>query len=426
MEKIDMFSNENIECLLDNIKLSEIGIDRKKIKSELLNPQVQNKILKETTNIKINGAILVKNQEARINKAIESIIDFCDEVYVFDTGSTDKTIDTVRNANYDSVILNEVAWEENYAYMRNYVDENTPEGWLFIIDSDEELLASSIKSPEFLVFELAVLSTLIKTDDIAIRFRQVFNEDNEVNWPTRLYKKSDTASFFGFVHEELRSKKDITYIPTTITVINHGTLPDELVKFDKEKRYYNLLRKNILIEENNMQWYALLPFDRVIKEEKNWYAQKLEYYAHEILNRKIESAFNERLLISYIKYLMSEYQLNEATELADKAITMYPENPDFIYLKYVNRLNIIEKDLLYMIEDFRDETDKLKDVRSGKEEWLAYNALELLPDVMIKILTKAEYYDYAMELLKDVNVKVGKHNLIQPEIDFYNKYLKEK
>ena len=30
MEKIDMFSNENIECLLDNIKLSEIGIDRKK------------------------------------------------------------------------------------------------------------------------------------------------------------------------------------------------------------------------------------------------------------------------------------------------------------------------------------------------------------------------------------------------------------
>ena len=46
MEKIDMFSNENIECLLDNIKLSEIGIDRKKIKSELLNPQVQNKILK--------------------------------------------------------------------------------------------------------------------------------------------------------------------------------------------------------------------------------------------------------------------------------------------------------------------------------------------------------------------------------------------
>ena len=30
-------------------------------------------------------------------------------------------------------------------YMRNYVDENTPEGWLFIIDSDEELLTSSIK-----------------------------------------------------------------------------------------------------------------------------------------------------------------------------------------------------------------------------------------------------------------------------------------
>lgn len=421
-----MFSNENIEYLLDNIKLSEIGIDCKKMESELLNPQVQNEILKEITNIKINGAILVKNQESRIIKAIESIIDLCDKVYIFDTGSTDKTIDAIRNSNFDSVILNEVEWQEDYAYMRNYVDENTPDGWLLIIDSDEEILSSSIRSREFLIFELAVLSTLIKTDDIAIRFRQVFNEDNEVNWPIRLYKKSDTASFFGFVHEELRSKKSITYIPTTITVINHGTLPDELVKFDKENRYYNLLRKNILIEENNMQWYALLPFNRVIQEEKNWYAQKLEHYAHEILNQKLKSAFNERLLINYIKYLMSEYQLNEAINLVDKAINMYPENPDFIYLKYVNKLNIIEKDLLCMIETFRDETDKLKDVRKGREKWLAYNALELLPDVMIKILIKAEYYDYAIELLKDVNVKVGKHNFIQPEIDFYNKYLNEK
>ena len=37
--------------------------------------------------------------------------------YVFDTGSTDKTIDTVRNANYDSVILNEVAWEEKLCFI---------------------------------------------------------------------------------------------------------------------------------------------------------------------------------------------------------------------------------------------------------------------------------------------------------------------
>lgn len=426
MEKVDIFSNENIELLLDNIKLSEIGIEREEMKLKLLDPNVQNKILEEITNINISGAILVKNQETRIIRAIESIKNFCNVVYVFDTGSTDDTIKNVRNANYDSVILNEVTWEENYAYMRNHVDKNTPGGWLLIIDSDEELLSSSIKSSEFLLFELAVLSFLFEEDDIAIRFRQVFNEDNEVNWPTRLYKKSDTASFFGFVHEELRSKKTITYVPTTITVINHGTLPDELVKFDKENRYYNLLKKNILIEEDNMQWYALLPFDRVIKEEKEWYAKKLEYFTNEILNQKLESAFNERLLISYIKYLMSEYRLEEASELADRAINLYPENPDFIYLKYVNLLTIIEKDLLHMIKSFRDETDNLKDVRRGREEWLAYNALELLPDVMIKLLTKAEFYDYAVELLKDINVKVGKHNLIKPEINFYNNYSQDK
>lgn len=67
--------------------------------------------------------------------------------------------------------------------MRNYVDQHTPDGWLLILDSDEILLADTIRTIIYLRFELAVISVLVGEEDIAIRFRQVFEEDDEVNWP---------------------------------------------------------------------------------------------------------------------------------------------------------------------------------------------------------------------------------------------------
>lgn len=419
MDRKNLFNESNIQFLMDNIKIDDLNIEQEIIKSELGKDAIQEKVLSNYEQIHINGAILVKNQEKKINDAIKSIENLCNEIYVFDTGSTDQTIKNIQQAKYKTVVIEKVDWQENYAQMRNYVDQHTPDGWLLILDSDEILLDDTIKAITYLRFELAVISVLVGEKDIAIRFRQVFEEDDEVNWPTRLYRKSPFVNFFGYVHEELRSKRNIVYIPTTITVLNRGTSSEEIKKFDKDNRYYNLLKKNIEIENDNMQWYALLPFDRVITEEPDWYISKLKKFSNMILNGQLHSAFNERLLINYIKSLMSKYDLQESNRISKLAFLLYPENPYLAYLKYASEIGIIENNTLKLMDSLKKDTDLLKKKRQGNEQWMSYNTVDLLPDIMVKLLAKGEFYEYAEELVSNIDTTIGNHHLIEPEIKLF-------
>ena len=55
----------------------------------------------------ITAHCLVKNEENFVGYAIKSVVDFVDKVIVFDTGSTDKTIETVQSLikEYPSKII---------------------------------------------------------------------------------------------------------------------------------------------------------------------------------------------------------------------------------------------------------------------------------------------------------------------------------
>lgn len=89
--------------------------------------------------------ILTKNEERHIARAIGSVAAFAQQVFVIDSGSTDRTIDIARAAGA-KVLSN--AWV-NYATQFNWALDQLPEdvGWVFRLDADEivsENLASEI------------------------------------------------------------------------------------------------------------------------------------------------------------------------------------------------------------------------------------------------------------------------------------------
>lgn len=420
--QIDGVKIEEVCDFLDsNINLESLSIDKKNVEIFFYNKSNFSKISNVYKKIKINGAILVKNQENMIINSINSIKQICNDIYIFDTGSTDKTIDNIQNLNMENVHINQINWIEDYSYMRNYVNNHTPDSWLLIIDSDEELILFDESKLKLLKIELAFLTVFFNNSDLAIRFRQVFNESTEVNWPTRLYRKSKFVSFFGYVHEELKSEREIIYIPSSMTVLNNGSLPEEMVKFDKESRYFKLLLKNIELEPENLQWYSLLPFDKMMNEEKIWYMEKMKFFSQKIFQEKINSSFNERLLTNYAKALIKNYDFDRANNLLRKTVDMYPENPNFIFLKYVNQLNIVENHLLKMISNLKSDIQKLYTARENKSKWLAYNNLNLLTIVMVKILFKAEFYDLSYETFDESLLNENDCNLILAEIELLKK-----
>ncbi|MEZ5691606.1 MAG: glycosyltransferase family 2 protein [Rickettsiales bacterium] len=92
----------------------------------------------------ISVFIITKNESDRIATAINSVIDWANEVVVIDSGSTDDTV-SVASFIGARVLYNE--WE-GYGKQKRFAEEECENNWLLNIDADEEItpeLAEEIK-----------------------------------------------------------------------------------------------------------------------------------------------------------------------------------------------------------------------------------------------------------------------------------------
>ncbi len=83
----------------------------------------------------LSVAMIVKDEEANIRRALESIVDVVDEIIVVDTGSTDRTPEIVKEYT-DKLYFHE--WQNDFSEARNYSLQFPTCEWVLIYDADEE------------------------------------------------------------------------------------------------------------------------------------------------------------------------------------------------------------------------------------------------------------------------------------------------
>lgn len=105
--------------------------------------------------MKIVGHCLVKNEERFIWYAINSVIDFLDEIYVWDTGSTDKTCEIIKSIKSKKIHFEEKGkcTPEELSKLRNEMIKITPSDWIFILDGDEIWHNDAIKEIVDTIYE---------------------------------------------------------------------------------------------------------------------------------------------------------------------------------------------------------------------------------------------------------------------------------
>src|SRR5262249_29526067 len=84
--------------------------------------------------MKITATIITLNEEANIQRALESL-GCADEIIVVDSGSTDRTVEIARRFT-DKVIVKD--WP-GYSAQKNFAAEHARNDWIFSLDADEEL-----------------------------------------------------------------------------------------------------------------------------------------------------------------------------------------------------------------------------------------------------------------------------------------------
>jgi GT2 family glycosyltransferase len=86
----------------------------------------------------LSVCLIVKDEEQMLPSCLESIADLADEIVVYDTGSTDRTIELARAAGARVI---EGYWDESFARARNAALAQARGEWVLSLDADETLLA---------------------------------------------------------------------------------------------------------------------------------------------------------------------------------------------------------------------------------------------------------------------------------------------
>lgn len=119
--------------------------------------------------MKITGHCIVKNEDRWVFFALQSVLPFCEEILVYDTGSTDDTVSIIKSINSPKIKFEEKGpvTPEKLVELRRDQLNHTKTDWFLIIDGDE------IWSKDNLKKMIDVASTLPK-DKIAL-FNRVRN-----------------------------------------------------------------------------------------------------------------------------------------------------------------------------------------------------------------------------------------------------------
>lgn len=370
----------------------------------------------EIKQTKINIAIMVKNQEELICETISNIYHLADKLYLVDTGSSDNTLKNVREKFGTDIEISNLEWVEDYSFMRNSIINLIPQGeWIFFVDSDE-VLVSNIDQFELKKI-LYSLEIMYGNNDIVLTVKQTAEGNSLVGSPQRIFKNSNTLRFFGYVHEELRSNKIIN-LNSTIKFHNLGTSDLEYEKFNKYERYNSLLIKNINKEKDYLKWFALLDTDYGIEHLKD-YRKYLQKHYLNVCKYKLytpDDIFGIKFMLNKISFDIMRGNITQAEKDIDFSLDYFEENILFYYIKYFAGIAKIQFNCEKLFSEFRHDVELLKK-KEFNDNSIVLLDIDLLEEIMSKLLFKMEKYELSYDILKKHN---STSKLLKPEIDFLN------
>src|ERR1700678_4705915 len=91
--------------------------------------------------IVISACLIVKGEEKALPECLESIRGFVDEIVVYDTGSTDATVELAKRAGAK---VTEGYWDDDFSRARNASLEQCRGKWILWIDADERFDCSNV------------------------------------------------------------------------------------------------------------------------------------------------------------------------------------------------------------------------------------------------------------------------------------------
>lgn len=183
----------------------------------------------------ISLAMIVKNEKVNIKRCISSVQNLVDEIVVVDTGSTDGTIDILRQFN--NVKLYNFNWCDDFSAARNFALDKTNGDYILVLDADEYVIKGTRRE-----LETAISKNMIGRVLIESNFSKKNEELYSSAYVSRFFPKS--LRYIGAIHEQLDSNKGRIKLDF---IVKHDGYNNE----NKGQRNIPLLQKELLKNPND-------------------------------------------------------------------------------------------------------------------------------------------------------------------------------
>lgn len=354
----------------------------------------------------ISCIILTYNEERCILRCLESVLNYFDEIIIIDSGSTDKTLEIVKEINNSKISIYQIHWENDFAKARNFGIEKAKSDWIVFIDADEELQASNCLKEFLSVFMFCQQKERL-VFSFCIKERNYPNIYDDVH---RMILKNGTCNYFGNVHEEIRnSNNNIIMIKTKIILYHDGYNTNILIEKDKINRNLNLLLIMQKKEPSNLRWIYFYLRDGLntlsSKKMLNIIQNNILICKEKgfVLNNLKNKRYVFEILKIYFELLMKLMKYNDIVELSKQLITIYPDDYDLTYYYYLSKaLNtkiLLLNDMKNLME-FRKQNQNRQNSLINNQGFHIDLVLGLLTFETMNYTQSKKYFNFVKEKLK--------------------------
>ncbi|MFD2132353.1 glycosyltransferase [Pseudogracilibacillus auburnensis] len=261
--------------------------------------------------ITISLCMIVKNEEEVLAGCLNSVKEYCDEIIIVDTGSTDET---KKIASKFTKKIYDFKWIDDFSAARNFAFSKARMDFIFWLDADDILLENDQK-------KLRNLKKSLNTDIDAVSMNYILQFD-EYGKPSfyfrrhRLVKRINNFQWKGQVHEYLEVGGNILQADIAVTHRKNKKNKDQQSSDRNIKIYEKRLEKNEKFSPRDLYYYAnelkdhrqynkaIQYYQKFINCDQGWYEDKIRacLYMSDIYRVKKEHENECKLLLQTFKY----------------------------------------------------------------------------------------------------------------------------
>jgi len=172
----------------------------------------------------ITAVVITHNEETMIANCLETL-QWCDEIIVVDTGSSDSTVQIAEAAGARVIAFA----NDSFARIRNEGLKRTKTNWVFYVDADERVTPQLYQEIRVHI-ELAQVSALSMKRENIILGKQLKHGGWQKDVVTRVFKREQLEGWRGKVHERPIFEGSSKLLNTPLIHLTHRSIRDGLVK----------------------------------------------------------------------------------------------------------------------------------------------------------------------------------------------------